>query len=103
MPSLHQDTCNRPHAQSNEGRLLLRRMVALGVAAEAIAGREPEMFQYLKRSCATCEYPAQCAGDLQDISAARASVSAFPGWDDYCPNAVLLNALSELPWFRATI
>jgi hypothetical protein len=81
-------------------RMLFRRMVAMGIAAEAVASREPEMFQHLKMSCATCEYPDLCARDLHDIGSARHYISAVPGWDDYCQNAVLLNALSELCWFR---
>jgi hypothetical protein len=86
--------------RADRSRILLRRMVAMGIAPEAVVRREPEMFQHLKMSCATCEYPDLCARDLHDISSARHCISAEPGWDDYCQNAVLLNALSELWWFR---
>lgn len=86
-----------PHAE-----LLQRRMAAMGLSAEAIASREPELFQNLRISCAACEHPDLCALDLRS--------SPFPpecrgmpvgwSWDDYCPNAALLNALSESCRFR---
>jgi hypothetical protein len=75
---------------------LQRRMEGVGLAIGAIADSEPDIFLHLQVLCATCEYPDLCERNLRDISAA-------PGWEDYCPNAVLLSALSELRLFRATV
>ncbi len=77
-------------------RLLQRRMVAAGLAVEAIARSEPDIFRGLQKRCAICEYSDLCDSDLRDISAA-------PGPKAYCPNVVLLNALSEMWWFRAYV
>ncbi len=74
--------------------LLLRRLAGMGLLHQEIACREPELFEYLRLSCAACEWPDLCEWDLRHGW-------SDPAWGDYCPNAVVLNALSELPGFRA--
>ncbi len=76
--------------------MLKRRLASLGVAEEMVAAREPEIFRHLRTSCASCEYPEECASDL-------CGATLFPGWEEYCPNAALLNSVAELCWFRAKI
>jgi hypothetical protein len=77
-------------------RRLQRRMVASGLAVNAIARSEPDIFRSLQVRCAVCEHADLCERNLRAISAA-------PGSKGYCSNVVLLNALSEIWWFRAYI
>lgn len=81
--------------QDNDGadtNLLSRRMSALGVDSDTFARLEPALFGNLQTLCRECERPDLCRHDLRDDP---------PGatWEDYCPNAVVLNAVKELRWF----
>jgi Family of unknown function (DUF6455) len=73
--------------------LLTRRMSAVGVDAETFARLEPALFGNLKTVCGECEHPDRCRHDLRRDPRAAA-------WEEYCPNAVVLNAVAELRWFR---
>ena len=71
--------------------LLLRRMEALDLEQNEVAQIERATFQDLQRVCSMCDCKRRCACDL-----ARKPVN--PSWEDYCPNAQTLAALSTLPW-----
>jgi hypothetical protein len=74
--------------------LLRRRMAALDIDPDKAARLEPELFRDLQALCRGCDQPKLCRHDL----------SQNPGgvaWEDYCPNAVVLNAISALRWFRS--
>jgi hypothetical protein len=73
--------------------LLGRRMSALDVDADSFARAEPALFGNLQTLCRECERPDQCRHDLRHDPKGAA-------WEDYCPNAVVLNAVRELRWFR---
>jgi len=96
MDILPREVTDPSVARAKQAGLLHRRMVAGGLAVQAIARSEPGIFRDLQMRCAACEYADLCEKDLRDSSVA-------PGWKDCCPNVVLLNALSELWWFRAFI
>jgi hypothetical protein len=83
-------------SQEGEGAgdgLLVRRMSALGVDADTFARAEPALFGNLQTLCRECEEPGRCRHDLRRDP-------NDPAWEDYCPNATVLNALAELRWFR---
>jgi len=73
--------------------LLAQRMSALGVDADTFARVEPALFANLQTLCSECERPSQCRHDLRHDAKDAA-------WEDYCPNATVLNAVAELRWFR---
>ncbi len=68
-------------------------MLALGLAQTAIARTDPDILDKLQRLCARCEHRDPCKIDLCHELTDRA-------WCDYCPNAPLLNALTEVWCFR---
>jgi len=76
-----------------EAALLARRMSALDVDSETFARHEPDLLASLQTLCRECEWPERCRHDLRrnpdDVA-----------WEEYCPNATVLNAVSELRWFR---
>jgi hypothetical protein len=72
--------------------LLARRMLALQLDQNEIVRIEPVTFYELRRHCAQCEGREQCEVGLADDFADVA-------WRAYCPNAAMLTALGELPWF----
>jgi len=71
--------------------LLLRRMAALDLDRNEVSRAEPRTFQDLQRVCTMCMSHRRCTRDL-------ARDSADPAWEDYCPNAATLMALSAQPW-----
>jgi hypothetical protein len=73
--------------------LLSRRMQANQLSKDEIVRIEPMTFRSLHMLCASCENREECELGLADDFADVA-------WDAYCPNAVTLKALGELPWFR---
>jgi hypothetical protein len=73
--------------------LLSRRMLALELDWDEIVRIEPGAFGELQRRCARCEDREQCEAGLADDFADVA-------WRAYCPNAAMLTAFGELPWFR---
>lgn len=75
--------------------LIAQRMTALGLDADAFARLEPALFGNLKTLCGECESPKRCRQDLRRDPLGIA-------WEDYCPNAVMLGAIKELRWFRAS-
>jgi hypothetical protein len=74
--------------------LLRRRMSRLGIDADVVARLEPALFGNLQTLCLACGQSKVCRHDLSHDLAGGA-------WDEYCPNAVVLNALSALCRFRA--
>ena len=71
--------------------LLLRRMETLDLDQNEVAQTERATFQDLQRVCTMCRCHKRCARDL-----ARDPLDS--AWQDYCPNAQTLTALSALPW-----
>ncbi len=74
--------------------LLFRRMRALQLDREEIARLEPVTFGELQWLCLFCADRERCEVGLADDFADVA-------WWAYCPNAAVLNAIGELPWFRS--
>ena len=72
--------------------LLARRMAVMGVDSDTFARLEPALFGNLQTLCRECERTDLCRHDLRRDPAGAA-------WEDYCPNAVVLNAVKELRWF----
>ena len=69
-------------------KLVLERMAALHLDAEAIAKSEPATMRDLQRLCSTCASKKQCQFDLLLIP-------DDPKWWQYCPNAGTLDALQS--------
>src|SRR5262249_21507345 len=78
--------------ESTESGLLARRMTALGIDSETFARHEPTLLGNLQTLCRECEWPERCRHDLRRAPADVA-------WEEYCPNATVLNAVAELRWF----
>jgi hypothetical protein len=76
-----------------EDGLLWRRMKAMDVDADTFARLEPALYGNLQTLCGQCEHPNLCRHDLRHDPANTA-------WEDYCPDAVVLNAIKELRWFH---
>jgi hypothetical protein len=90
----HRLTINdREHEESTESGLLARRMSALDIDSETFARLEPALLGNLQTLCRDCEWPERCRHDLR-----RAPNDV--GWEEYCPNATVLNAVAELGRFR---
>jgi Family of unknown function (DUF6455) len=79
--------------ETAEAGLLARRMAAVGVDADTFARLEPALFANLKTMCRECDRPGQCRHELRRDPSGAA-------WEEYCPNATVLNAVAELRWFR---
>lgn len=73
--------------------LLSRRMLVLQLDQDEIARLEPVTFGELQWRCLFCEDREECEAGLADDFADVA-------WGSYCPNAAMLMAFLELPWFR---
>ena len=73
--------------------LLSRRMLALQLDQDEIARLDHITFGELQWLCVLCEDRDRCEAGLADDFADVA-------WRAYCPNAVMLTAIGELPWFR---
>jgi hypothetical protein len=73
--------------------LLSRRMRVLRLDRHEIARLEPVTYGELQWRCVLCQDRDRCEAGLADDFADVA-------WRAYCPNAAMLNAIGELPWFR---
>ena len=69
-------------------RLLLDRMTALSLDAEAVAKNDPSTMRDLQRLCSSCESKKRCKHDL-------ALERDDPEWRQYCPNSGTLAALQS--------
>jgi hypothetical protein len=87
------DGGDRAAAASTGADLLLRRLSALGLSPSALAQTELKILQDLQRRCACCEHHDRCTIDLF-----RQAVDC--SWVNYCPNSVMLNALTEAWYLR---
>ena len=74
---------------------LLGRMFALDLDPDAVVRGEPELFRDLEIACTVCASHDACRRDMQRPSDADGGT-----WEAYCPNALLLRALSECWWFH---
>jgi len=81
------------HRLSNENLLLRERMTALSIDARSVERVEPALYADLATLCRGCDEPKLCKLDLAHNPNGVA-------WEDYCPNAVVLNAMAALRWFR---
>jgi hypothetical protein len=88
-------TGDRPDDKAADDALLLRRMSILGVDADRFARVEPALFGDLQTLCRERERPDLCRRELRRDPAGVA-------WEDYCPNAAVLNVVTALRWFRYT-
>jgi hypothetical protein len=79
-----------------KSQLLPRRIAALDLNPASVARSELSVFHHLEGLCVRCGCHAVCDSDLRRDP-------ADPAWKGYCPNAVLLNALTECWWLRAFI
>jgi Family of unknown function (DUF6455) len=84
----------QPGALSEIPTPLARRMAALGLDIAAVARSEPTVFGDLRSRCANCRSLERCARDLQ-----RDPAGPMP----YCPNARLLNFLTDMWWLRTLL
>lgn len=91
---LHDGRNPSSHAEGPE--LVVRRMLALGLAPSAITRSESGLVDELARQCTCCGHVDRCITDLRRPSTDRA-------WRQYCANGVLLDALSELWWLREIV
>ena len=69
-------------------KLLLERMAALHLDAEAVAKSEPATMRDLQRLCSMCASKRQCQFDFL-------LMPDDPKWRHYCPNADTLDALQS--------
>jgi len=74
--------------------LLLMRMEALQLEPGEVRRIEPSVFSDLAKACATCASKNRCESDLAYESAGTVTRD----WENYCPNAAILNAMTALPW-----
>lgn len=79
-----------PHVPAS----LARRMAALDLDLVRIARSEPDALRRLRMACAKCGALERCARDLQ-----RDPAGPMP----YCPNARLLNFLTDMWWLRTLL
>ena len=85
---------DRQDEEGAEADLWAQRMSALAIDSETFARHEPALLGNLQTLCRDCEWPERCRHDLrrdQDDVA----------WEEYCPNATVLNAVAELRWFHS--
>jgi hypothetical protein len=80
-------------SQLSADDLLMRRMQALGVDSDAVARAEGALMRDLVTGCGSCGRRDRCRDDL-----IRGPVACE--WRSYCPNAILLGALTEAWWLR---
>jgi hypothetical protein len=67
---------------------LNRRLAALALDPADIRRVEPQVLHDLQRVCTMCAQTRECGHDL-------AEHPSDPGWRDYCPNVMTLDALAE--------
>ena len=75
--------------------LLLMRMEALQLESGEVRRIETAVFHDLAEACSRCHRKDQCERDVLYISTGK----VIHNWEEYCPNATILNAMRELPWF----
>jgi hypothetical protein len=75
--------------------LLLMRMEALRLDPSEVERIETGVFRDLITACRDCECKDECERDLAYLSVGRTTED----WETYCPNAAVLNAMKEMPWF----
>jgi hypothetical protein len=75
-----------------EAKLLLRRLVALGLDPYELALSDPDLVRHLVSSCKRCESPARCMLEFTR----EPTDPVRQEWREYCPNAATLNMLSVL-------
>jgi hypothetical protein len=73
----------------SETHLVQYRMGALDLDAYEVGLCEPALARHLQRKCTQCQARERCTRDLMGNAAA-------PVWQEYCPNAGVLNALADL-------
>lgn len=68
--------------------LLYRRLKVLGMDAETLNTKMPEVMRDMQRCCSECNVKRRCTGDLDASDDSR--------WRDYCPNAETVALLKVL-------
>ena len=74
--------------------LLSCRMAMLGLDLSAIESCGGQVFEVIKRRCASCDFRDACAVDIRRDP-------NDPVWETYCPNTATLIALPEAWWLGA--
>jgi hypothetical protein len=70
-------------------------MEALQLEPVEVRRIETAVFHDLAEACSRCHRKDQCERDVLHISTGK----VIHNWEEYCPNATILNAMRELPWF----
>lgn len=81
------------YGDTSDVSLLFRRMAALRIDRDELAGDEPLLFRELQGFCSLCRSKGQCVRGL------IGGLDDDPGWQDwrdYCPNAATLSVLATL-------
>ncbi len=97
MPPAGRHRVVASHAAAIE--LLLIRMESLDLDSGEVKRIAPTTFCKLADTCMNCEFKARCERDLAYDSAGMVTQK----WENYCPNAATLKAMSALPWFGRVI
>ena len=86
----------------DEACLLPRRLAALGLDPDEIARLEPAVFRELHWRCTMCDSKGEYTLDLAGDAAPPAWPDRTDDWRDFCPNAVTLRTLGEIPWYAGS-
>jgi hypothetical protein len=76
--------------------LLVMRMEVLRLEPREVRRIEPSVFSDLAKTCASCPSKDRCESDL----AYESGGTVTRDWENYCPNAAILNAMTALPWWE---
>ena len=87
---------HEPTTRYENDDLLDCRLAMLGLDLHVSKRGDSETFELIKRRCANCGVREACAVDLKRDP-------NDPVWETYCPNAGLLNALTEASWLAPMI
>jgi len=82
-------------AGARDDALLRRRMLAMGLDPDELAHSDPALFRHLRKCCAHCQSPQDCALDLAHASTSQIW-SGRDDWQDYCENVLALEMLIAL-------
>ena len=84
----------------NNGNLLARRVVALGLDPYELALSDPALVCHVQRQCTLCDNRECC---VQAFGRKSGNAALRDDWRDYCPNALALDMLVGLQSRSKTI
>ncbi len=85
-----------PTTRPENDDLLDCRLAMLGLDRHVIKQGDSETFELIRRHCKKCGVREACAVDLKRDP-------NNPVWETYCPNAGVLNRLTEAGWLAPII